>query len=149
MRRTFLIAVAVLAFVVVAAACHPQPVPTSDIAPWQQRLEHPGPPKSPPPPVVRTLLNIAIRQGVPVACPTLTAQADPVYQPFITATCASIVASDDPFTTTTVVLPALCAGSPPIGAAVFPKLAPVLTATCPLIVQLVPLLGLTQYVPLF
>jgi hypothetical protein len=147
MRRMLLIPVVLVALVVLAA-CHPQPVPASDIAPWQQKLEHPTIATSPPP-VVRTLLNIAIRQGVPVVCPALTAQADPAYQPFVTATCASIVASDDPFTTTTQVLPALCAGSPPIGATVFPKLAPVLTATCPLIVQLVPLLGLTQYVPLF
>ncbi len=147
MRRMLLIPVALVALVVLAA-CNPQPVPAADIVPWQQKLENVTPPKSPPP-LARDLLNIAIRQGVPVVCPALTAQADPAYQPFVTATCASIVASNDPFTTTTQVLPALCAGSPPIGATVFPKLAPVITATCPLLVQLVPLLGLTQYVPLF
>ncbi len=147
MRRMLLIPVALVALVVIAA-CNPQPVPAADIVPWQQKLENVTPPKSPPP-LARDLLNIAIRQGVPVVCPALTAQAAPAYQPFVTATCASIVASNDPFTTTTQVLPALCAGSPPIGATVFPKLAPVITATCPLIVQLVPLLHLTQYVPLF
>ena len=41
------------------------------------------------------------------------------------------------------------AGNPPIGATVFPTLATPLTATCPLILQLPPLLKLTQYVPLF
>jgi hypothetical protein len=147
MRRMLLIPVALVALVVVAG-CHPQPVPAGDLVPWQQKLEHVTPPKSPPP-LARNLLNVAIRTGVPVVCPALTAQADPAYQPFVTATCASIVNSNDPFTTVTQVLPALCAGSPPIGASVFPKLAPVITATCPLIVQLPPLLHLTQYVPLF
>lgn len=57
--------------------------------------------------------------------------------------------SDDPFTTVTTTLPALCAGDPPLGASVFPTLAPVLPATCPLLVTLPELLGLTQYVPGF
>jgi hypothetical protein len=95
------------------------------------------------------VLNVAIRAGVPVVCPPLAAQAAPEYRTFVTATCASIVASNDPFTTTTQIIPALCAGSPPIGTLVFPNLAPAITATCPLIVQLPTLLKLTQYVPLF
>ena len=115
---------------------------------WQSTLEHPAP-VSTPPPLIRNVLNAAIRAGVPVVCPALAGQAAPEWQPFVTATCDSIVASDDPFTTTTQTLPALCAGNPPIGASVVPTLATPLTATCPLLVQLVPLLNLTQYVPLF
>ncbi len=59
------------------------------------------------------------------------------------------MASNDPFTTVTQVLPALCAGDPPLGATVFPTLATPISATCPLLVQLPGILGLTQYVPLF
>jgi hypothetical protein len=115
---------------------------------WKTTLEHPKV-VSNPPPLVRNVLNVAIRAGVPVVCPSLANQAAPEWRSFVTATCASIVASDDPFTTTTTTLPALCAGTPPIGASVFPTLATPLTATCPLILQLPPLLKLTQYVPLF
>ena len=148
MRRVLSVA-GVLASVVVLTACpSPQPGPNQDLTAWKSKLENVTPPPSPPP-LIRNLLNAAIRQGVPVACPALTAQAAPEYRTFVTATCASIVASDDPFTTTTQVLPALCAGNPPIGASVFPNLAPAITATCPLIVQLPAILKLTQYVPLF
>jgi hypothetical protein len=115
---------------------------------WKSHLENVTP-VSTPPPLIRNVLNVAIRAGVPVVCPALSSQAAPEYQAFVTATCDSIVASDDPFTTTTHVLPALCAGNPPIGASVFPSIAPAITATCPLILQLPPLLNLTQYVPLF
>jgi hypothetical protein len=115
---------------------------------WKSKLENVTP-ASKPPPLVRNVLNVAIRAGVPVVCPSLANQAAPEWRSFVTLTCDSIVASDDPFTTTTTTLPALCAGNPPIGASVFPQLATPLTATCPLLVQLVPLLNLTQYVPLF
>jgi hypothetical protein len=115
---------------------------------WQTTLEHPKV-VSNPPPLVRSVLNVAIRAGIPVVCPSLANQAAPAYRAFVTATCDSIVKSDDPFTTATTTLPALCTGNPPIGAAVFPTLATPLTATCPLILQLPALLKLTQYVPLF
>jgi len=145
MRRVLSV-VGTLASVVVLTACPgPQPVPNQDLTAWKHKLENVTPPPSPPP-LIRNVLNTAIRQGVPVACPALASQAAPEYRTFVTATCDSIVASDDPFTTMTEVLPALCAGNPPIGASVFPNLAPAITATCPLIVQLAPLLGLTQYV---
>ena len=114
-------------------------------------LEQPTawPPASHPPPLVRELLNVGIRTGVPIVCPGLVALAAPEYQSFVTATCDAIVESDDPFTTVTTTLPALCAGNPPLGASVFPTLAPVLPVTCPLLVTLPDLLGLTEYVPLF
>jgi hypothetical protein len=115
---------------------------------WKTTLEHPKV-VSNPPPLVRNVLNVAIRAGVPVVCPSLANRAAPEWRSFVTGTCDSIVKSDDPFTTTTTTLPALCAGNPPIGATVFPTLATPLTATCPLILQLPPLLKLTQYVPLF
>ena len=95
------------------------------------------------------MLNAGIRTGVPVSCPALVAQAAPEYRPFVTATCDAIIESDDPFTTVTTTFPALCAGDPPIGARVFPQLAPVLPSTCPLLVTLPDPLGLTEYVPLF
>lgn len=135
--------------VVVLTACPaPGPAPNEDLTEWKTELERVDPPSNPPA-LVRSLLNVAIRQGVPVACPALASQAAPEYRTFVTATCDSIVASDDPYTTVTQVLPALCAGDPPIGASVFPNLAPAIIATCPLIVQLPAILGLTQYVPLF
>ncbi len=119
-----------------------------DVQAWTDHLEHVTPPASPPP-VVRILLNTGIRTSVPIVCPALVSQAAPEYRAFVSATCDAIVHSVDPFTTVTQVLPALCAGSPPIGTLVFPKLAPVITATCPLVVTLPDLLLLTQYVPLF
>jgi hypothetical protein len=143
---------AVLSMVGLTACPASQPPPggidAAGLQQWKSTLEHPTPPPSPPP-LVRNVLNVAIRAGIPVVCPALASQAAPEWQPFVTATCDSIVASDDPFTTTTQTLPALCAGDPPIGASVFPTLATPLTATCPLILQLPPLLDLTQYVPLF
>jgi hypothetical protein len=148
MRRVLSIAGTLVSVVLLTACPGPAPGPNQDLTAWKAKLEHVTPPASPPP-LVRTVLNVAIRQGVPVACPALAAQAAPEYRTFVTATCASIVASNDPFTTTTQVLPALCAGSPPIGASVFPNLAPEITATCPLIMQLPTILKLTQYVPLF
>jgi hypothetical protein len=133
---------------VVLTGC-PAPGPAADpLAAWKHKLENVTPPPSPPGPV-RQVLNLAIRQAVPVVCPALTAQAAPEFKPFMTATCASIVASADPYTTTTQLLPALCAGNPPVGAKVFPQYASAITATCPLIVQLPPLLNLTSFVPLF
>jgi hypothetical protein len=48
----------------------------------------------------------------------------------------------------TTVLPALCAGDPPVGASVFPNLALAIEATCPLLVTLPDLLGVAEYVPL-
>jgi len=147
MRRTLMVGLAAVALVVLTACPGPQPTP-DPLAAWKYKLEHVTPPASPPP-LIRSVLNIAIRTGVPVVCPALTAQAAPEYRAFVTATCASIVASNDPFTTLTQVLPALCAGNPPVGASVFPNIAPALTATCPLILQLPALLNLTQYVPLF
>jgi hypothetical protein len=72
---------------------------------WQATLEHPKV-VSNPPPLVRNVLNVAIRAGVPVVCPSLANQAAPEWRSFV-------------------------------------------TATCPLILQLPPLLELTQYVPLF
>jgi hypothetical protein len=87
--------------------------------------------------------------GADPACPVITAQAADAYKPFVAGTCDAIVASDDPFTATTSVLRALCAGSPPLGAEVFPNLEQALIATCPLLLQLIPLLNLTQYVPGF
>src|SRR5262249_5637819 len=143
---------AVLSMVGLTACPGSQPPPggldAAGVAAWKHTLVDVKP-VSNPPPLIRNVLNAAIRAGVPVACPALAGQAAPEYQAFVTATCDSIVASDDPFTTTTQVLPALCAGSPPIGASVFPSIAPVITATCPLIVQLPTILKLTQYVPLF
>ena len=147
MRRTLMAGFAAISMVLLTACPGAGPA-TDPLAAWKQKLEKLTPPPSPPGPV-RQLLNVAIRQGVPVVCPALTAQAAPTFQPFITATCASIVASNDPYTTTTQLLPALCAGSPPVGAQVFPQYATALTATCPLIVQLPPLLNLTRFVPIF
>lgn len=152
MRRGF-VAAAVLSIALLTGftGCGPSPTPSpvapADLQAWQAKLEHVTPVPSPPP-VVRELLNYSIRAGVPVVCPALAAQAATAYQPFVTGTCAAIVASNDPFTTTTSLLPALCAGNPPLGATIFPNLKLVLIATCPLIVQLPPLLNLTQYVPL-
>ena len=152
MRR--LLSAGLLAVVSTAGltAC-PAPQPPGGIDPdgltaWKAKLENVQPASSPPP-LIRNVLNAAIRAGVPVVCPALAGQAAPEWRSFVTATCDSIVASDDPFTTTTQTLPALCAGDPPIGASVFPTLAAPLTATCPLILQLPPLLNLTQYVLLF
>jgi len=148
MRRVLSV-VGTLASVVVLTACPgSQPGPNQDLTAWKDKLENVTPPASPPP-LIRNILNAAIRKGVPLACPALASQAAPEYRTFVSATCDSIVASDDPYTTVTQVLPALCAGNPPIGASVFPNIAPAITATCPLIVQLPPILGLTQYVPLF
>lgn len=130
------------------APSDPQPVSEADLAVWTHVMVDVTPPASPPP-LLRQVLNTGIRTTVPVVCPALAAQAAETYRPFVTATCAGIVASDDPFTTATQVLPALCAGDPPLGATVYPQHAPALVATCPLIRQLPPLLGLTQYVPLF
>ena len=148
MRRLLSVAGTLMAVVVLTACPGPGPGPNQDLTAWKNKLENVTPPNKPPP-LIRNLLNVAIRQGVPIACPALASQAAPEFRTFVTATCDSIVASDDPYTTMTQVLPALCAGNPPIGASVFPNLAPAITATCPLIVQLVPILGLTQYVPLF
>ncbi len=134
-----------LLFLTACPGTGPAPDP---LAQWKQALVDVTPPPSPPGPV-RQVLNVGIRTGVPLVCPALTAQAAPEFQSFISATCASIVASNDPYTTTTQLLPALCAGSPPIGTKVFPQYATALTATCPLIVQLPPLLNLTRFVPLF
>jgi hypothetical protein len=151
MRRG-LVATAVLSIAVVTGftGCEPTPTPvaSADLQAWQTKLEVVVPASSPPP-LVRELLNVAIRAGVPVVCPAITSQAADAYKPFVTGTCDAIVASDDPFTTTTSLLPALCAGSPPLGATIFPNLKPALIATCPLLVQLIPLLNLTQYVPGF
>jgi hypothetical protein len=148
MRRLLSVAGILFATVALTACPGPQPPPALDVTAWQNTLENVTPPPSPPP-LIRNVLNVGIRAGVPIVCPALAAQAAPAYQSFVTATCASIVASNDPFTTVTQVIPALCAGSPPIGTLVFPNLAPVIIATCPLIVQLPTLLKLTQYVPLF
>lgn len=148
MRRLLTMGLAAMSLVVMTACPGPQPAPDPGLPAWKYKLEHVTPPPKPPP-LVRQVLNVGIRTGVPVACPALSAQAAPEYQAFITATCASIVASNDPFTTVTQVLPALCAGSPPIGASVFPNIAPAITATCPLLVTLPSILKLTQYVPLF
>jgi hypothetical protein len=148
MRRTAVLVVMLGASLLAGCFNPGGPIPDSDMKAWTDRLEHVTPPPSPPP-LARELLNTAIRTGVPVVCPALTSQADPQWQPFVTATCAAIVASDDPFTTTTQTLPALCAGDPPLGATIFPNLAVPITATCPVLVKLIPLLGLTQYVPLF
>jgi hypothetical protein len=152
MRRLFAAAgVAVLSMVGLTACPAPQPpggLDPAGMTAWKRTLTDVQPASSPPP-LIRNVLNAAIRAGVPVACPALANQAAPEYRAFVTATCDSIVASDDPFTTTTQVLPALCAGNPPIGASVFPTLATPITATCPLILQLPAILKLTQYVPLF
>lgn len=147
MRRMLTVGLMAVSLVVLTGCPGPNPAP-DPLAAWKYKLEHVTPPPSPPP-LVRSVLNVGIRQGVPIACPALASQAAPAYRAFVTATCASIVASNDPFTTVTQVIPALCAGSPPIGASVFPNLAPAIIATCPLIVQLPTILKLTQYVPLF
>jgi hypothetical protein len=151
MRRTlFAAAVLSIALVTGFTSCGPTqtPVATADLQAWQTKLEVVVPASSPPP-IVRQLVNVGIRAGVPVACPVITSQAADAYKPFVTGTCDAIVASNDPFTATTGVLPALCAGNPPLGATVFPNLKPALIATCPLLLQLIPLLNLTQYVPGF
>ncbi len=153
MRRGF-VAAAGLSIVLLTGftGCDPSPTPTpvapADLQVWQATLEHVTPASSPPP-LVRELLNSSIRAGIPIVCPALVSQAAPTYQPFVSGTCDAIVASNDPFTTTTSLLPAMCAGNPPLGATVFPNLKLALIATCPLIVQLPALLNLTQYVPLF
>jgi hypothetical protein len=147
MRRALILSIASLGLL---AGCIPTPGPgpvAVDVQAWQTKLELVTPAASPPP-VVRDVLNVAIRAGVPVVCPALAAQAAPAYQAFVTATCAAIVASPDPFTTVTTVLPAMCAGNPPVGASVFPNLKLALVATCPLILQLPTLLKVAQYVPL-
>ena len=141
------VAVTTLLSVGLLVGCMPGPA-AKDVQAWTNTLEHVTPATTPPP-VIRNVLNVGIRAGVPVVCPALVSQAAPQFQSFVSATCDAIVKSDDPFTTATQTLPALCAGNPPVGTLVFPKLAPVLTATCPLVLQLPALLKLTQYVPLF
>jgi hypothetical protein len=153
MRRLIAAGGLAVLFMVGLTACPGSTSPPGGIDPvglqkWKTTLEHPQV-VSNPPPLIRNVLNVAIRAGIPVVCPAHAGQAAPEWRSFVTATCDSIVASDDQFTTTTTTLPALCAGNPPIGASVFPTLATPLTATCPLILQLPPLLKLTQYVPLF
>jgi hypothetical protein len=97
--------------------------------------------------LVHALLNTAIRTGIPVACPVLSSQAAPDFQSFITGTCTAIQKSNDPYTALVKVLPALCAGDPPVGAKAFPKLAPAIEAGCPLLVQLAPLLNIFESPP--
>jgi hypothetical protein len=74
-----------------------------------------------------------------VACPTLAAQAAPVFQPLVEAQCAAILASPDPVGAATTFLPLLCAGDPPFGALVFPQYAPLFTTACPVVNGLPPL----------
>ncbi|MCU1430211.1 MAG: hypothetical protein JWL83_4211 [Actinomycetia bacterium] len=148
MRRLLLVAVVTAALLTSCVPPGGGSGSAADLKAWNDKLVHVTPPPKPPP-LVRGLLNIAIRAGVPVVCPALVAQAAPDFRAFVQATCDAIVASDDPFTTVTQTLPALCAGDPPIGATVFPNLALAITATCPLIVTLPALLNVAQYVPLF
>ncbi len=143
MRR---LALAVLVAAILVVGCRPSGVSPADLEAWSDHLEDVTP-SARQPPLTRQLLNVAIRTGVPVVCPALVGQAAPEWRSFVDATCDAIVASDDPFTTTVELLPALCAGDPPLGATVFPNLAPALTATCPLLVRLPGLLGLTRYAP--
>jgi hypothetical protein len=138
--------VAVLLAAVLFVGCRPSGVSPEDLEAWSDHLEDVTP-STRQPPLARQLLNVVIRAGVPFVCPALVGQAAPEWRSFVDATCDAIVASDDPFTTTVELLPALCARDPPLGGTVFPNLAPALTATCPLLLQLPGLLGLARYVP--
>jgi hypothetical protein len=144
MRRLLFVSAVIVGLV--AAACQPNPVPPAELAKWQARFENVTP-ASGPPPVVHGLLNEAIRKGIPVVCPVIVKQAEPDFQAFITATCSSIAKSNDPYTALVKVLPALCKGDPPLGAQVFPKLALAIEASCPLLVQLAPLLNIFEAPP--
>ncbi len=83
MRRMFSVGVALVSLVVMTGCPGPQPG-GDPYAPWKADLEHVTPASSPPP-LIRTVLNTAIRTGVPVACPALAAQAAPEYRTFVTA----------------------------------------------------------------
>ena len=95
MRRLLLLAV--LVFGLVASACQPNPVPPAALARWELRLSVVVP-QPDAPAVVHALLNEAIRQGIPIVCPVIVAQAEPDFQPFITGTCNAIARSNDPYT---------------------------------------------------
>jgi hypothetical protein len=116
-------------------------VPPAELAKWEYRLSHVTPSLTPPP-LVKAILNEAIRTGIPIVCPIIVSQAEPEYQAFITGSCNAIANSNDPYTTLVKVLPALCAGDPPVGALAFPKLATAIELGCPLLLQLAPLLDM-------
>jgi hypothetical protein len=137
-RLVFLVAVVIG---LVAVACQPNPVPPDALARWEHRLSDVTPSG---PPLLHALLNEAIRTGMPIACPIIVGQAEPGYRAFIQGSCNAIAKSNDPYTSLVTVLPALCAGDPPVGALAFPKLAVAIEAGCPLLVQLGPLLNIFQ-----
>jgi hypothetical protein len=123
------------------ASCQPNPVPPDALARWQARISNVTP-QPDAPALVHALLNEAIRQGVPIACPVIAGQAEPEFRAFITGTCDAIVRSNDPYTSLVKLLPALCAGDPPVGAQAYPKLALAIETGCPLLLRLAPMLDL-------
>jgi hypothetical protein len=144
MRRLLFIGVVIVGLA--AAACEPNPVPPDALAKWEAEFTNVTPLPTPPP-IVHSLLNTAIRRGIPVVCPVLASQAEPDFQAFITGTCNAIQKSNDPYTALVKVLPALCAGDPPVGSLAYPKLAPAIEAGCPLLLQLAPLLDIFSAPP--
>lgn len=138
MRRILLL-VSTLAVFAGLTACLPSPQP--DLTEWKDRIENVEPSDAVGP-IVKGIINEAIRAGIPVVCPIVVSQAAPEFRAFITATCDSIAASNDPYTSLIEVLPVLCAGDPPLGATVFPNLAPLIIGGCPFLLQLLPLLDL-------
>jgi hypothetical protein len=141
MRRLLFVLAALAGLLVVA--CEPNPVPADALARWEARLAQ-DTPSADPPPLVHELLNEAIRTGIPVVCPVLVQQADPKFQTFISGSCKAIATSDDPYTSLVTVLPALCAGDPPVGALAFPRLATAIEAGCPLLVKIAPMLNIFE-----
>jgi hypothetical protein len=139
MRRVLF--TSVLAAGLLLAACQPNPVPPDALARWEARVSHVTP-QPDAPALVHALLNEAIRRGVPIACPVIVSQAEPEFRAFISGTCDAIVASNDPYTSLIKLLPALCAGNPPVGAAAFPKLALAIETGCPLLLRLAPMLDI-------
>jgi hypothetical protein len=140
MRRLLFLAAVVLGLV--ATACQPT-VPPAALARWEQKLSNVTP-QPDAPAIVHALLNEAIRTGIPVVCPVIAGQADPSFQSFITGSCSAIANSNDPYTSLVKLLPALCAGDPPVGALAFPKLATAIELGCPLLLQLAPLLNIFE-----
>jgi len=141
MRRLLFLAAVVIGLV--ASACQPNLVPPAELARWENRLSHVTP-QPDAPAIVHALLNEAIRTGIPIVCPIVASQADPSFKAFITGSCTAIANSNDPYTSLVKLLPALCAGDPPVGALAFPKLATAIELGCPLLLQIAPLLNIFE-----
>ncbi len=136
MRRTVVALLLVAGLLAPALPAHAgtgrSPAPASPAAMQAEAAALQGP--------ARDAVNNLIRFVVPLVCPAIARFAAPAYQGFVTGGCASIVNSTDPIAVVFVFLPTICAGSPPLGTQVFPSIAPIIVATCPLLMKLVDLL---------